>query len=177
MLAKLVEMKHLMEPEDHKELRHVRSFEGRGEGAASWWSQMAFSWITELLVKGKEQQLADTDLFPLLEEDTTYNSGERLYEAWNQQKDLDGTSVEPSLFKALKQVSIPDKNPKYTEGVSPLSQRHTGPAGVHTQPWVWTPNWFVSSSGICACSNTLCLPAAPDLGLRFCRLRLLETCQ
>ena len=100
--SKMIEMSELkeknpnmhLEEQEEAEIKHIKTFEGRGEGAASWWSQMAFSWITELLVKGKEQQLSDADLFPLLEEDTTYNSGERLYVNWNKQVEIPPRSID-----------------------------------------------------------------------------------
>uniref|UniRef100_A0A6T8KKU6 ATP-dependent transporter ycf16 n=1 Tax=Hemiselmis andersenii TaxID=464988 RepID=A0A6T8KKU6_HEMAN len=85
-----------------KELDHIKQFQGRGEGAASWWSQMLFNWITELLVAGKQRQLDAVDLFPLLEKDTCFDSGVELSKYWNVQKAKLGTSEEPSLFKAIR---------------------------------------------------------------------------
>lgn len=77
-----------------------REFEGRGEGNASWWSVMLFNWMTELLVKGKANQLNDADLFPLLDEDRSYDSGMALNKHWQLQIDAKNEK-DPSLFSAL----------------------------------------------------------------------------
>jgi hypothetical protein len=78
-------------------------FEGKGEGDASWWSQMLFNWMTPLLVLGRQTQLNDSDLLPLLDEDTCQASGARLNKEW--QKVLSHKNEkEPSLFRALVQT-------------------------------------------------------------------------
>jgi ATP-binding cassette subfamily C (CFTR/MRP) protein 1 len=77
-------------------------FEGRGEGDASWWSQMLFNWMTPLLVLGRQMQLNDSDLLPLLEEDTCYAAGVRLNKEWQAVLSRKNEK-EPTLFRALYQ--------------------------------------------------------------------------
>jgi ATP-binding cassette subfamily C (CFTR/MRP) protein 1 len=73
-----------------------------GEHDASWLAQMVFSWMTPMLKKGKEEQLTDSALTQLLQEDTSNETGNKLLVAWLKQ--LDSNPDDPSLLMALKDV-------------------------------------------------------------------------
>jgi hypothetical protein len=77
-----------------------------GEFNASWFSQMTFEWLTPMLKKGKLEQLTDGDMYALLPQDTSENSGRRLRTAWLKQ--LTKNPEDPSLLEALKEVWMRD---------------------------------------------------------------------
>ncbi|KAL9971579.1 hypothetical protein ACROYT_G017757 [Oculina patagonica] len=53
---------------------------------ASIFSILSFWWVRELLATGNKRPLEDDDLFPLLDEDKTQTSTEKLQQTWNEEK-------------------------------------------------------------------------------------------
>ena len=53
---------------------------------ANIFSILSFWWVGQLLDLGSKRSLENDDLFPLLEEDETQTSTEKLYRTWNEEK-------------------------------------------------------------------------------------------
>ena len=53
--------------------------------SASVFSILFFWWVREILAIGQKRPLENDDLFPLLDEDKTQISTERLYKTWNEE--------------------------------------------------------------------------------------------
>jgi len=98
-----------MVEEEEMESRKVEkaaSANPSGELSASWMSQMTFQWLSPMLVKGKKEQLTDSDLYALLPCDRSDDCGNRLLVAWLRQ--LRRKDGDPSLLQALKDVWMGD---------------------------------------------------------------------
>jgi len=72
---------------------------------ANIFSILSFWWVGQLLNLGSKRSLENEDLFPLLEEDKTQTSTEKLYRTWNEEKSRSssgrGASNGRRLFKAI----------------------------------------------------------------------------
>lgn len=71
---------------------------------ANIFSILSFSWATELLTIGKQRPLENEDLFPLLDEDKTQTSTEKLQRTWSKEiaRGVGGKSGNGlRLFRAL----------------------------------------------------------------------------
>ena len=53
--------------------------------SASVFSILYFCWVREILAIGQKRPLENDDLFPLLDEDKTQTSTEKLYQTWNEE--------------------------------------------------------------------------------------------
>ena len=72
--------------------------------SANIFSILSFWWVGQLLDLGSKRSLENEDLFPLLEEDKTQTSTEKLYRTWNEEKgraSIGGASHGRRLFKAI----------------------------------------------------------------------------
>ena len=71
---------------------------------ANIFSILSFWWVGQLLDLGSKRSLENDDLFPLLEEDKTQTSTEKLYRTWNEEKggaSSEGASSGRRLFIAI----------------------------------------------------------------------------
>ena len=75
--------------------------------SASVFSILFFWWVREILVIGQKRPLENDDLFPLLDEDKTQESTEKLHKTWNEEtipasnKTGNGHRLLKALFRAF----------------------------------------------------------------------------
>lgn len=72
---------------------------------ANIFSTLTFWWVGRLLHLGSKRSLENDDLFPLIEEDKTQTSTEKLYQTWNEEKSRASNETASKngrrLFKAI----------------------------------------------------------------------------
>ena len=75
--------------------------------SASVFSILFFWWVREILVIGQKRPLENDDLFPLLDDDKTQTSTEKLHKTWNEEtipsssKTGNGHRLLKALFRAF----------------------------------------------------------------------------
>ena len=69
--------------------------------SASVFSILFFWWVREILVIGQKRPLENDDLFPLLDEDKTQTSTEKLHNTWNEETAANKIGNRHRLLRAL----------------------------------------------------------------------------
>ncbi len=71
---------------EYKRLKPETTRKENPKKNASIFSILSFWWVQELLAIGNKRPLENDDLFPLLDEDKTQTSTEKLQQTWNEEK-------------------------------------------------------------------------------------------
>lgn len=72
--------------------------------SANVFSILFFCWVREILAIGHKRPLENDDLFPLLDEDKTQTSTEKLNETWNEEQ-LPPQTKQEMVMDCLKRFS------------------------------------------------------------------------
>ena len=85
---------------DYESLQPAK-FSENPKGSANIFSIISFWWMNDIFVVGSKRPLENDDLFPLLDEDKTRTSAEKLKHAWNAEGEKHGRRRQHLLFRSL----------------------------------------------------------------------------